>query len=127
LHQLTKQELNNFCKRLKAPAKYQKLASLGITYKDLFQKADKLSAEEILGLLEKLDAFRKPERFHDFLSAEEAIFNYDNKFSIEHQKLGEAFNKSSKIDIKKLIADQELSGEEIKNIVHKARLARIEE
>jgi len=64
--------INTACKRLKAPNDYRDLARLTSLYHTHCHRAATHSAEELLETLEQTDAFRKPERFEQFLLACEA-------------------------------------------------------
>ena len=121
---LTIQELSNFCRRLKVPAKYKKLASLTIINKAEFEKTDQLSPTETLELLEKLDAFRNRDRFEEFLLASETALPIENFPSPQFVKLRDSLNRISTLNIKNLIA-KNLSGTEIKKIIHEARLKQL--
>jgi tRNA nucleotidyltransferase (CCA-adding enzyme) len=55
------------CQRLRVPKQYRELAILATGLHGLVHKALALSAKEILQLIEKADALRRPERFKDFL------------------------------------------------------------
>lgn len=64
--------INIACKRIKAPNDYRELAKITSLYHTRCHRADRHDAEEILLTLEFTDAFRKPERFAQFLLACEA-------------------------------------------------------
>ena len=66
--------LNDFCKRLRVPNECSDLARLVLVGHRTCHKAQQASAEILLELLEHSDAFRKPERFADFLIASEANY-----------------------------------------------------
>lgn len=70
---LGKSGLETFCKRLNLPKNYHALALLLIKHHAYFHKCLELPPPVILDLLKKLDAFRRPERFINFLNAAEAI------------------------------------------------------
>ena len=64
--------INSACKRIKAPNDYRELAKMTSLYHTRCHRADRHGAEEILLTLELTDAFRKPQRFAQFLLACEA-------------------------------------------------------
>ena len=63
----------NLQNALCAPAGYRELTGTVVNGFPIFQSAGSAGAEDLLAGLEKLDAFRKPDRFHDFLVACQAI------------------------------------------------------
>jgi|TARA_B100000315_G_scaffold259581_1_gene316163 tRNA nucleotidyltransferase (CCA-adding enzyme) len=59
---------SDFCRRLKVPKAVQDLVSLAIENCSNVHDLHHSSAKEILSLLEKVDSFRREQRFEDFLS-----------------------------------------------------------
>lgn len=70
-HEIRSEQLVlQLCKRLRVPNDFKALAQLVAKYHgDCHQINGKKSADDILALLEKCDAFRRPERFAQFLTA----------------------------------------------------------
>ncbi len=66
--------LDALCERLKVPRRYCDLARVVARYHGLVHKVDELRPETILDLLEGIDAFRRPERFEQALTACEADY-----------------------------------------------------
>ncbi len=66
--------LEGVCDRLRVPLRCRELARITARYHGLVHKVDELRATTILDLLEGVDAFRRPERFHQMLIACEADF-----------------------------------------------------
>jgi tRNA nucleotidyltransferase (CCA-adding enzyme) len=66
--------LDALCERLKVPRRYCDLARVVARYHGLVHKVDELRPETILDLLEGMDAFRRPERFEQALTACEADY-----------------------------------------------------
>jgi tRNA nucleotidyltransferase (CCA-adding enzyme) len=64
----------DLCVRLKAPKAYRDLAQLVARYHLRCHKAMELRPSTLLKMLQTLDAFRRPERFEQFLIACEADF-----------------------------------------------------
>ncbi len=64
--------VNRVCDRLKVPNHYRELALLVTRYHLLCHKAPGLKPKTTLKLLQKLDAFRRPERFERFVISCEA-------------------------------------------------------
>ncbi|WAJ69132.1 multifunctional CCA addition/repair protein [Catenovulum adriaticum] len=71
------------CKRLKVPNNCKDLAKIVSAFHNKIHKLDGLSADEIVTLLDKIDAWRKPERFKAFLICCQADFqgrlNFNDK------------------------------------------------
>jgi tRNA nucleotidyltransferase (CCA-adding enzyme) len=61
-----------FCERLRAPNSFRELAEITARYHGLCHRAAELRPGTLLKLLEGVDAFRRPERFEQFLAACEA-------------------------------------------------------
>ncbi len=59
--------LEPLCDRLRAPNAYRELASHAISYRGRVHAIADQSASDVLDLLAALDAFRRPQRFEDFL------------------------------------------------------------
>jgi tRNA nucleotidyltransferase (CCA-adding enzyme) len=55
------------CKRYKSPKSFQQLAEVSATYHTHVHRAFELKAKTLLKVLESTDAFRRPERFKQFL------------------------------------------------------------
>jgi len=64
--------VKSLCERLHVPRKFQDLAEIVTQHHGQYHKVDEFSPKALLRLLEKLDAFRRPERFEKFLIACEA-------------------------------------------------------
>jgi len=116
-HRLTAEQLNNLNQRLHLPKEYFELNQMVVNYCS-FLKTD-LNAEESLQLLEKLDAFRREERFEDFLKVCEIL----------HIKITDFKNKykfAQSVDVKDLIS-QGIQGAAIKSALFQARLKKIQQ
>lgn len=64
--------VESLCARLKVPVSYRDLAVLTARHHLVVHKAAELRPSTMLGLLEAVDAFRRPERFEELLAACEA-------------------------------------------------------
>lgn len=64
---LSSVEIKALSKRVSIPTDYQELATLVANYYQDYQKGLSQSAEKILTLFKKTDAFRRPQRFEQFL------------------------------------------------------------
>jgi len=65
--QLGVSAIENLCSRLRVPSEFRELAILASRYHTHVHRGLELRASTILELLEQSDAFRRPERFADFL------------------------------------------------------------
>ena len=64
--------INKLCERLRMPNRYRELATVVARYHLNCHRVEELSPRVVVGKLEGLDAFRRPERFDKFLLACEA-------------------------------------------------------
>ena len=60
------------CQQLKCPREFSDLSRLVCANLDHYSKAQQLPPPKTLAILKAVDAYRKPERFDDFLRASEA-------------------------------------------------------
>ncbi|GAB1261231.1 multifunctional CCA addition/repair protein [Aurantivibrio plasticivorans] len=65
-------EVKQLCKRIKAPNNFRELTELVSEFHTHCHRATELKPKTLLKTLEKLDAFRRPERFREFLLSCEA-------------------------------------------------------
>ena len=98
----------HLCSRYRASSNFRDLAMLTIRLHDYVYKALQLNAEELLTLFEKTDAFRRPERFQDFLQAcaVNYCFDFNNKVNNFPQKefLNKILTIASRVSINDLIS-----------------------
>ena len=66
------EQVNALCARLKAPHEFRDLAIIVVRYHEPCRQATELSPSAVLALLEAVDAFRRKDRFEQFLLACEA-------------------------------------------------------
>jgi tRNA nucleotidyltransferase (CCA-adding enzyme) len=69
---LKTEQIETLCERLRVPNEYSALALLVYKNQRFFEDAVQLPPPQILEGLERVDAFRRPERFEQFLLAAEA-------------------------------------------------------
>lgn len=79
--QLEQDPITTVCQRLKVPTDFRQLAKLASREYQHFMRADQLSADSILDLLERCDAFRHPERIRLFTLLSQACNAVDNPSS----------------------------------------------
>jgi tRNA nucleotidyltransferase (CCA-adding enzyme) len=104
-------DIEKFCKKYPVPVYYRELALLANKYKN--SNITEYSPEEIIILLEKLDAYRRPERFYDWLEISQS------------KELKGFFEQSKLINTESLIK-QGLTGKKLGEAIHKARVEKIE-
>ena len=121
--------VQKMCLRLKVPDKFKKLAFLVAKYHGHFGKVvDELRPEKILEVLRALDAFRRPDRFENFLLACEADQRgrpgYENKKYLQTNFFRKAYAKVNAVDVQAVISAG-FKGESIKIELDKRRIAAI--
>jgi len=114
-HHLTIDQLHNLNQRLHLPKDYFELNQMIVNYGSVLRK--ELNSEESLQLLEKVDAFRREERFEDFLAVCQ-ILNVD----ISHLKRN--YELAQSVKVQEIIA-QGIQGVAIKKALYLARLEKI--
>src|ERR1700687_3523606 len=75
---LSAEEANGLAERLNAPSDCRELAILAIRERDLLAAGADLDAESTLGLLERADAFRRPERLERLLEVAECAAHVES-------------------------------------------------
>ncbi len=96
------------CKRLRVPNDFRDLALLVTEHHLLFHRAKELRPSTTLELLQRLDAFRRPERFEQFLLACEADSRgrtgYEDRTLTQPAILHRALAAAQSVDIQTLLA-----------------------
>ncbi len=85
--------LEAICDRFRIPNRHRELARITARYHGLVHKLDDLRPATILGLLEGADAFRRPARFHQMLTACEADFRGRTGYAERPYPQGEALRR----------------------------------
>lgn len=112
-------------KRCRVPKDYRELAILTSQFHIQTHNCREMTPKAIIHLLEQLDAYRRPERFEQFLLACEA--DVKGRMGVENKPyeagiyLKEQLKASSKIDVQAII-NQGLEGEAIKDEIHNQRI-----
>lgn len=117
-HVFSEAELLNLCERYRIPNEYRDLALLLIRNLSQYTKINQFTPEEILNFLLNVDAFRREERFNDFLLAWEVC----SSISLSPW-LYECYQEAKNINIQSLIAH--LNGKEIAQKIKEKRLEAI--
>lgn len=116
------------CQRIKVPNALRDIGVITARYHTHIHRARELRSSTIMKVLEQTDAFRKPERFDNFLKACEA--DSRGRLGFEDRPYPQAdafrawFQAAKDTDLKPAI-DQKLKGEEMKNAIRKLRIAQI--
>lgn len=121
--------VKDLSKRLNLPTDFADLARITVQFHGYCHRSLTLSAEEILDLLERSDAFRKPERFEQFLLACKADSRgrpgYENEEYKQADYLKAVLQKLLQLDLSGIIKQNQGNGELIKQAIREARLAQI--
>ena len=95
------------CKRLRIPNEYRDLAVHTARFHLHFHRALELKPSTVLKTLEQIDAFRRPERFEQFLLASEADARGRPGFEDKEYQQGNYFREALKaanaVDVSKLV------------------------
>jgi len=122
--------VKQLCERLNVPKDYQSLAEVVTKYHGDCYQAREMSATQLLELLNRLDAFRRPERFEKILLACKADFQgrpgFETKSYPPEETLRMAFKMSQVSDLSAEIAAlPDKSGPAIAAFIQQKRLTAI--
>ena len=121
--------VKQLCKRLRIPNQYRDLACLVSKYHLDCHRIIEMRPGTVLKKLESLDAFRRPQRFEQFLLACEADARgrsgLENRAYMQGDYFRRAFKLANSVDTGKFSGDQR-SGEEIARAIQGERLAVLE-
>ncbi|MDH5180624.1 MAG: multifunctional CCA addition/repair protein [Gammaproteobacteria bacterium] len=116
------------CKRLKVPNAFHDLAVLVTRYHLHFHRAEELRAGSLLKLFKNLDAFRRPDRFEEFLLACEADARgrpgYEDRIMHQPELLRKTRQAANDVDLSAITA-KGLKGEAIAQEITQARIRAI--
>lgn len=116
--------LGGFCTQHRVPNSYRQLAQLAIRYRKPVHDIARLSAEEVLDVLEGLDAFRRSERIENFLQVCEADARSTNPGLTDYpqaQQLRNALAAALRVEVD----TGGKSGKEIGDAIRQARIEAI--
>ncbi len=120
--------IKNFCQRYRVPNDYRELALINAQYHGLCHQALELRPKTILELLEKTDAFRRGQRFEQFLIACEADAKGRKGFQQQpypqRKFLQQALQAAQAVAVKPLL-EQGLQGEAIARELQQLRIKAI--
>jgi tRNA nucleotidyltransferase (CCA-adding enzyme) len=113
--------------RLRAPTECAALAQVVTRWHGQAHNADKMNADGLLDLLEQTDAFRRPERFDDFLHAcaadSQGRPGHETQPFIQADRLRLALSAARQVDAGAVA--RQTAPADIPNAIHSARLHRI--
>ena len=129
--------VKSLCERIRAPKKSRDLSLLVARFHSNVHRIAELNPTAIVDMLLAVDAYRKPERFGEFIHACECDFHgrsgYVDKLYPQATWLREAFNASNKIDcgaiaasLASTISDPACLSNSINTKIREARVAEIE-
>jgi tRNA nucleotidyltransferase (CCA-adding enzyme) len=123
MHNLDKNSLEELSTLYRIPREFRDLAMMVIEYQSMYQQVLQLSAEQLLEMLERLDAFRRPERFFQFLIVCEILETSEHA---QHKSLyiKNVLAAAKSVNISEFI-NQGLKGQSIATAIHKQRVAVI--
>jgi len=122
--------INSLCDRIRIPNHYRELAIHVARYHLNCHRAKELRATTILKLLKDIDAFRKPERFEQFLIACEADARgrtgFENNTYPQAELLRSALAAVQQIDTAQVVSS-ELNGKQIADRIYQTQLRAIKQ
>lgn len=122
--------VQRLCERLRAPTEYRDLAVLTARYHGLCHKVFELRPATVLDTLEASDAFRRPERFAQFLLACEADARgrtgYEERPYPQAEVWRIALQAAAAVSTQPLV-EQGLRGEEIARALRSRRLEAVKQ
>lgn len=122
--------VTDLCKRFKVPNEYRQLAEMTCRYHTHVHRAFELKPKTLLKVLMSCDAYRKPERFKQFLQACKADSRgrptFENRKYLQASYYEELFAATNAIPVKPII-EAGFTGEKIKEQLRLERLRVITE
>jgi len=120
--------VEGLCERLRAPRDYRELAVITARYHLHFHRAGELRAATLVDLLQQLDAYRKPQRFQQWLLACEADARgrpgYEQRAMAQPGILRAAYELCAKVEARTFV-EQGLTGPAIAAAVREERIRKI--
>ena len=117
--------VKKLCQRLKVPTGYRELAVIVSRYHLHYHRAGELRTDTMLKTLQSLNAFRRPERFEEFLLACEADSRgrtgYEDRHFNQADIMRRALQAANGVEVKELIAQ----GFEGKALAEKLKALRV--
>ena len=125
--------LKQVCERLRVPNECRELADVVAREHGNIHRSEDLSAAATVRLLERLDAFRKPQRLPDILLACECDargrLGFEERAYLPSEQLRQALQTAHAVDTAQLAAEaleKGLKGPAIAQVIQQARIAAVE-
>ena len=122
--------VTELCDRLKIPNEYRQLAELTCRYHTHIHRAFDMKPKTLLKVLMAADAYRRPERFKQFLQACKADSRgrptFEDRVYLQADFYVKLFEATRAIPIKPIL-DKGFKGEEVKEELRRRRLVAIAE
>lgn len=122
--------IKKLCERVKVPNEHKELALLVCEHHSNIHRANELKASTILKVLNKLDAWRKPDRFLDVLLVCQADhagrLGYEDQPYPQRELFIGAYQAAASVSVKAII-DEGYKGKEIRDEQDKRRINAIKE
>ena len=116
------------CRRLKTPTEYEQLAKIASEFHLHLHRIEELNPKTIVKVLEKADAFRKPERFEQFLQVCEADFKGRTGFEEREYPQADLMRKAAEVckqvNPKDLLA-KGYQGKKLGEEIHRERVSLV--
>ena len=121
--------VEGLCERLRAPREYRDLAVLTAEFHGHVHRAGELDAATVVEVLERADAFRRPERFEKFLVACHADSRgrtgYESSPYPQADFFRQAFARTCAMDVQALVQTG-LRGEALGGAIREARITAVQ-
>lgn len=124
---LDKESVTTFCSRLKVPRAVQDLVSLAVKHCNRVHNLPHRSAQSILMLLEDVDAFRRVQRFDDFLlvcAADAGGDKHDGRHYHQADLLRKFHQAAARINAEQV--DETLQGKKVGEAIRSSRVEVIQ-
>lgn len=121
--------VDEFCDRVKTPKDYKELAVLVAKYHLECHKCREFKNTTLVKFLERIDAYRRPDRFKEFIIACEADskgrLGFEDSEYPQREFLLKAYELTKAIDVKPLM-EEGLTGLKLANAIHAERVKRLD-
>lgn len=118
------------CERLRVPRDYRDLAVIVTQHHGVYHRAEELRPGTLLDLLERIDAFRRPERLEQYLLACEADSRGRPGFEEQHFAqpgiIRQAYHAAVQVGAREVV-ERGFSGKEVGDELHRLRVGAIKE
>ncbi len=122
--------IEGLCLRLKVPNHYRDIARLATEFHDMVHSIDHYSAEQIIALFDKLDAWRKPERVAQLAIISEADvrgrLGWQDKHYPQAAQLGQRFAAAQAVSVAPIIAAG-FTGKAVRDELTRLRIQAVED